>query len=126
VPLFEKVLPRHLDIIYEINRRHLREVDDRWPGDDEKKAELSIIQEGSVKRVRMAHLAVVGSHHVNGVAELHTRLLRAHLFPGFDALWPGKFINVTNGVTPRRWIRGCNPTLAALCDEVAGLVGRSS
>ena len=121
VPLFEKVLPRHLDIIYEINRRHLREVDARWPGDDEKKAELSIIQEGSVKRVRMAHLAVVGSHHVNGVAELHTRLLRAHLFPGFDALWPGKFINVTNGVTPRRWIRGCNPTLAALCDEVAGL-----
>ena len=120
VPLFEKVLPRHLDIIYEINRRHLREVDARWPGDDEKKAELSIIQEGSVKRVRMAHLAVVGSHHVNGVAELHTRLLRAHLFPGFDALWPGKFINVTNGVTPRRWIRGCNPTLAALCDEVAG------
>lgn len=121
VPLFEKVLPRHLDIIYEINRRHLREVDNRWPGDDEKKAELSIIQEGSVKRVRMAHLAVVGSHHVNGVAELHTRLLRAHLFPSFDALWPGKFINVTNGVTPRRWIRGCNPTLAALCDEVAGL-----
>lgn len=121
VPLFEKVLPRHLEIIYEINRRHLREVDARWPGDDEKKAELSIIQEGSVKRVRMAHLAVVGSHHVNGVAELHTRLLRAHLFPGFDALWPGKFINVTNGVTPRRWIRGCNPTLAVLCDEVAGL-----
>ncbi len=120
VPLFEKVLPRHLDIIYEINRRHLREVDNRWPGDDEKKAELSIIQEGSVKRVRMAHLAVVGSHHVNGVAELHTRLLRAHLFPGFDALWPGKFINVTNGVTPRRWIRGCNQPLAALCDEVAG------
>lgn len=120
VPLFEKVLPRHLEIIYEINRRHLREVADRWPGDDEKKAELSIIQEGSVKRVRMAHLAVVGSHHVNGVAELHTRLLRAHLFPGFDALWPGKFINVTNGVTPRRWIRGCNQPLAALCDEVAG------
>ena len=120
VPLFEKVLPRHLEIIYEINRRHLREVDDRWPGDDEKKAELSIIQEGSVKRVRMAHLAVVGSHHVNGVAELHTRLLRAHLFPNFDALWPGKFVNVTNGVTPRRWIRGCNQPLAALCDEVAG------
>jgi starch phosphorylase len=120
VPLFEKVLPRHLEIIYEINRRHLREVDDRWPGDDEKKAELSIIQEGSVKRVRMAHLAVVGSHHVNGVAELHTRLLRAHLFPSFDALWPDKFVNVTNGVTPRRWIRGCNQPLAALCDEVAG------
>jgi len=120
VPLFEKVLPRHLEIIYEINRRHLEEVDRRWPGDDARKTELSIIQEGSPKRVRMAHLAVVGSHHVNGVAELHTRLLRANLFPGFDELWKGKFVNVTNGVTPRRWVRGCNPELSTLCDEVAG------
>lgn len=120
LPLFEKVLPRHLEIIYEINRRHLEEVEKKWPGDDAKKTELSIIQEGGVKRVRMAHLAVVGSHHVNGVAELHTRLLRAHLFPSFDELWPGKFVNVTNGVTPRRWIRGCNPALAALCDATAG------
>jgi starch phosphorylase len=120
VPLFEKVLPRHLEIIYEINRRHLEEVDRRWPGDDARKTELSIIQEGSPKRVRMAHLAVVGSHHVNGVAELHTRLLRANLFPGFDELWKGKFVNVTNGVTPRRWVRGCNPELSSLCDEVAG------
>ncbi len=120
VPLFEKVLPRHLEIIYEINRRHLEEVDRRWPGDDARKAELSIIQEGFPKRVRMAHLAVVGSHHVNGVAELHTRLLRAHLFPGFNELWPRKLVNVTNGVTPRRWVRGCNPDLGALCDEVAG------
>lgn len=120
LPLFEKVLPRHLEIIYEINRRHLEEVEKKWPGDDAKKTELSIIQEGGVKRVRMAHLAVVGSHHVNGVAELHTRLLRAHLFPSFDELWPGKFVNVTNGVTPRRWIRGCNPALAALCDTTAG------
>jgi len=120
VPLFEKVLPRYLEIIYEINRRHLEEVEQRWPGDDARKTELSIIQEGFPKRVRMAHLAVVGSHHVNGVAELHTRLLRAHLFPGFDALWPGKLVNVTNGVTPRRWVRGCNPELGALCDEVAG------
>jgi starch phosphorylase len=120
VPLFEKVLPRHLEIIYEINRRHLEEVDRRWPGDDARKTELSIIQEASPKRVRMAHLAVVGSHHVNGVAELHTRLLRANLFPGFDELWKGKFVNVTNGVTPRRWVRGCNPELSSLCDEVAG------
>ena len=120
VPLFEKVLPRHLEIIYEINRRHLEEVDRRWPGDDARKAELSVIQEGAPKRVRMAHLAVVGSHHVNGVAELHTRLIRSHLFPGFNELWPGKFVNVTNGVTPRRWVRGCNPELGALCDEVAG------
>lgn len=120
VPLFEKVLPRQLEIIYEINRRHLEEVDRKWPGDNARKAELSIIQEGAPKRVRMAHLAVVGSHHVNGVAELHTRLLRAHLFPAFDELWKGKFVNVTNGVTPRRWIRGCNPGLSELCDEVAG------
>ena len=120
VPLFEKVLPRHLEIIYEINRRHLEEVDRRWPGDDARKTELSIIQEGFPKRIRMAHLAVVGSHHVNGVAELHTRLLRANLFPGFDELWKGKFVNVTNGVTPRRWVRGCNPELSTLCDEFAG------
>jgi starch phosphorylase len=121
VPLFEKVLPRHLEIIYEINRRHLEDVERRWPGDDARKTELSIIQEGFPKRIRMAHLAVVGSHHVNGVAELHSRLLRANLFPGFDALWPGKLVNVTNGVTPRRWVRGCNPELGVLCDEVAGL-----
>jgi len=120
VPLFEKVLPRHLEIIYEINRRHLEEVDLHWPGDNAKKKELSIIQEGPVKRVRMAHLAVVGSHHVNGVAELHTRLVKSNLFPGFDEMWPNKFVNVTNGVTPRRWIRGCNPALAALCDGVVG------
>ncbi|GBL43480.1 maltodextrin phosphorylase [Verrucomicrobiota bacterium] len=120
MPLFEKVLPRQLEIIYEINRRHLEEVERFWPGDDARKADLSIIQEGSPKRVRMAHLAVVGSHHVNGVAQLHTRLLRAHLFPGFNELWDGKFVNVTNGVTPRRWIRGCNPELARLCDDVAG------
>jgi starch phosphorylase len=120
VPLFEKVLPRHLEIIYEINRRHLEEVDRQWPGDNAKKKELSIIQEGPVKRVRMAHLAVVGSHHVNGVAELHTRLVKANLFPGFDEMWPNKFVNVTNGVTPRRWIRGCNPALAALCDDTVG------
>ena len=120
VPLFEKVLPRHLEIIYEINRRHLEQVEQRWPGDDDRKTELSIIQEGSPKRIRMAHLAVVGSHHVNGVAELHTRLIRANLFPGFNELWKGKFVNVTNGVTPRRWVRGCNPELGVLCDEVAG------
>ncbi len=120
VPLFEKVLPRHLEIIYEINRRHLEDVEKRWPGDDARKTELSIVQEGFPKRIRMAHLAVVGSHHVNGVAELHTRLIRANLFPGFNELWKGKFVNVTNGVTPRRWVRGCNPELGALCDEVAG------
>ena len=120
VDLFASLLPRHLEIIYEINRRHLEGVEKRWPGDDARKTELSIVQEGFPKRIRMAHLAVVGSHHVNGVAELHTRLIRANLFPGFNELWKGKFVNVTNGVTPRRWVRGCNPELGALCDEVAG------
>jgi len=120
VPLFEKVLPRHLEIIYEVNRRHLEDVAARWPGDEQALSELSVIKEGHPKRVRMAHLAVVGSHKVNGVAELHTRLLRATLFPGFDALWPDKFVNVTNGVTPRRWMRGCNPGLSRLCDEAVG------
>ena len=120
VELMGRVLPRHLQIIYEINRRFLEEVEQRWPGDGERKAELSLIGEGPVRTVRMAHLAIVGSAKVNGVAELHTRLLRAHLLRGFDELTPGKIVNMTNGITPRRWLRACNPGLSALCDEVAG------
>lgn len=120
VPLFEKVLPRHLQIIYEINSRHLVEVDARWPGDATKASELSIIEEGAVKQVRMAHLAVVGSHSVNGVAELHTRLLKENLFYDFNVLWPDRFNNKTNGITPRRWLRLCNPGLSALIDSKIG------
>ena len=120
VELMGRVLPRHLQIIYEINRRFLEEVEQRWPGDGARKAELSLIGEGPVRTVRMAHLAIVGSAKVNGVAELHTRLLRAHLLRGFDELTPGKIVNMTNGITPRRWLRACNPGLSALCDEVAG------
>ncbi len=121
VPLFEKVLPRHLQIIYEINRRFLGEVVElKWPKDNAKKAALSIIEEGQTKMVRMAHLAVVGSHSVNGVAALHTELLKKHLFADFNELFPNRFNNKTNGITPRRWLAGCNPRLASLIDESIG------
>jgi len=114
VPLFERVLPRHLQIIYEINERLMQVVELRWPGDNAKKRICSLIEENGGKSVRMANLAVVGSHAVNGVAELHTALLKRTLFPEFDALYPGKFRNKTNGITPRRWLLKCNPRLASL------------
>ncbi|WP_425602971.1 glycogen/starch/alpha-glucan phosphorylase [Horticoccus luteus] len=114
VPLFERVLPRHLQIIYEINARLMQAIEAKWPGDNEKKRVCSLIEENGQKMVRMANLAVVGSHAVNGVAELHTELLKKHLFPEFDALFPGKFQNKTNGITPRRWLLQSNPRLAAL------------
>lgn len=121
VPLFEKVLPRHLQIIYEINRRFLEEeVERHWPGDDSKKSELSIIEEGNPKMVRMAYLAVIASHAVNGVAALHTQLLKQDLFFDFNELYPNKIRNKTNGITPRRWLKSCNPGLSALIDEVVG------
>ncbi len=121
VPLFKKVLPRHLQIIYEINRRFLEEeVEAKWPGDNRKKGELSIIEEGNPKKIRMAHLSVVGSHSVNGVAALHTKLLKSRLFPDFHELYPGKFNNKTNGITPRRWLKACNPHLSELIDETIG------
>ncbi|HSI61846.1 MAG TPA: glycogen/starch/alpha-glucan phosphorylase [Candidatus Saccharimonadia bacterium] len=121
VGLFEKVLPRHLQIIYTINERFLRdEVARRWPGDVSKLQALSIIDESGGKRVRMAHLSVLGSHHTNGVAALHTRLLRAKLFPEFNELFPGRFLNMTNGITPRRWLMVCNPELTSLITETIG------
>ncbi|GAB59260.1 glycogen/starch/alpha-glucan phosphorylase [Rheinheimera nanhaiensis] len=121
VRLFEKVLPRHLEIIYEINRRFLLEqVDVLWPNDNEKKRKLSIIEEGHEPMVRMGHLSVVGSFRVNGVAEIHSQLVKSDLFPEMVALWPDKFTNVTNGVTPRRWLKACNPKLANLLDKHIG------
>ena len=113
VGLFERVLPRHLQIIYDINSRLMQLVEKQWPGDDEKKRVCSIIEENHGKSVRMANLAVAGSHAVNGVAALHTALLKKDLFPEFDALYPGKFQNKTNGITPRRWLLKSNPRLAA-------------
>lgn len=121
VPLFERVLPRHLQIIFEINRRFLeQEVEAKWPGDGDKKRDLSIIEEGQPKMVRMAYLSVVASHTVNGVAALHTQLLRQHLLHDFDELYPGKFINMTNGITPRRWLLACNPELSGLITSKIG------
>ncbi|HRE84195.1 MAG TPA: glycogen/starch/alpha-glucan phosphorylase [Opitutaceae bacterium] len=120
VPLFGRVLPRHLQIIFEINRRLMIEVEAKWPGDDAKKRECSLIEEGGSKHIRMANLAVVGSHAVNGVAALHTELLKRDLFPQFDNLYPGKFQNKTNGITPRRWLLDCNPRLASLITSKLG------
>jgi starch phosphorylase len=114
VSLFRKVLPRHLQIIFEINKTFLDEVEAKWPGDTDKKRTLSLIEEGHEQMVRMAHLSVVGSHSVNGVAALHTQLLKDQLFPGFNALYPTKFQNKTNGITPRRWLVACNPCLSDL------------
>lgn len=118
VPLFEKVLPRHLQIIFEINNRLMALVEDRWPGDNWMKRDLSLVEEGHPKMIRMAHLAVVGSHMVNGVAAIHSELLKSMLFPSFNALYPGKFTNKTNGITPRRWLLACNPALSKLIDSV--------
>jgi len=120
VGLFQKIVPRHLQIIFEINKRFLEEVEAKWPGDTEIKQHLSLIEEGSVQMVRMAHLAVVGSHSVNGVAALHTELLKKELFPDFDALYPGKINNKTNGITPRRWLLACNPRLSELITSKIG------
>jgi len=120
VPLFQKVLPRHLQLIFEINKRFLEQVEAKWPGDSQKKRLLSIIEEGHVQMVRMAHLSVVGSFSVNGVAALHTQLLKSELFPEFDQLYPGKFNNKTNGITPRRWLLACNPRLSALITKKIG------
>ncbi|MBW2458683.1 MAG: glycogen/starch/alpha-glucan phosphorylase, partial [Deltaproteobacteria bacterium] len=117
--LFERMLPRHLQIIYEINHRFLKQVHVFAPGDDARKQRLSIIQEGRQKQIRMAHLAVVGSHSVNGVAELHTSLVRSHLLRDFAEIWPERFNNKTNGVTPRRWLLQCNRRLArAITDRI--------
>lgn len=121
VDLFDRVLPRHLEIIFEINRRFLEdEVEAKWPGDAAKKVELSLIEEGQPKMVRMAYLSVVGSTKVNGVAALHTELLKKHLFSDFHALYPDKLINMTNGITPRRWLLACNPGLSTLVSEKIG------
>jgi starch phosphorylase len=120
VPLFEKVLPRHLQIIYEINKRFMDKVSATFPGDGDRLRRMSIIEEGDTRLVRMAHLAIVGSHSVNGVAELHSRLITSHLVPDFAQLWPEKFNNKTNGVTPRRWLLSANPGLAALLNKSIG------
>lgn len=120
VRMFRELLPRHLEIIYEINRRHLAEVRLRWPGDVERVRRMSLIEEGPEPMVRMAWLAIVGSFSVNGVAALHSRLLAEGMFRDFHELTPERFNNKTNGVTPRRWLAQANPDLARL---VTGAIG---
>ena len=120
VSLFEKLLPRLLEIIYEINARFLREVSMKWPGDTDRQRRMSIIEEGHVKQVRMAFLAIVGSFSVNGVAALHSKLLVEGLFHDFYELWPQKFNNKTNGVTPRRWVAHANPLMTELISSKIG------
>lgn len=121
VPLFEYVLPRHLQIIYMINDWFLENVvEKKWPGDTAMKATLSIVEESNPKQIRMAYLSVIASHTTNGVAALHTQLLKERLFPEFFELFPDRFQNKTNGITPRRWLKVCNPELSALFDETIG------
>jgi len=120
VSLFERLLPRLLQIIYEINAAFLKQVSEKWPGDTGKQISMSIIEEGDVRYVRMAYLAIVGSFSVNGVAALHSQLLSEGLFKDFYTLWPEKFNNKTNGVTPRRWIAYSNPLMTELITDKIG------
>ncbi|HEX8874293.1 MAG TPA: glycogen/starch/alpha-glucan phosphorylase, partial [Nitrosospira sp.] len=114
VALFESILPRHLQIIYEINRRFLKDVMHRYPGDTGIARRMSIVNEADGRRIRMAHLAIVGSHKVNGVAQIHTELMKQTIFADFDRFFPGKIINITNGITPRRWLDQANRRLTEL------------
>ena len=127
VDMFERILPRHMQIIYEINFLFLKDVMHRYPGDTEMMSRMSIIDESHGKQIRMAHLAIVGSHKVNGVAQIHTDLMRQTIFADFDRFYPGKIVNMTNGITPRRWLNQANPGLAKLismhigCDWIKDL-----
>ena len=120
LPLFGSLLPRHLEIVYEMNRRFLDDVHARFPNDEGRARRMSFIDERGEKAVRMAYVATVGSHTVNGVAALHSRLLRETVLRDFAEMYPERFTNVTNGVTPRRFIALANPRLARLLDEALG------
>ena len=120
VDMIERMLPRHWQIIGEVNRRLMDEVGEKYPGDEQKKQAMSIISSGPEPQVRMAHLAIAGCFSVNGVAELHTRILREIVFPEFNEFFPGKVNNKTNGITPRRWLKKCNPGLSELITKHIG------
>ncbi|MBI5664049.1 MAG: glycogen/starch/alpha-glucan phosphorylase [Nitrospirae bacterium] len=120
VSMFESLLPRHLQIIYEINRRFLEEINWRYPGDFEKRKRMSLIEDGDDKMIRMANLAIVGSHSVNGVSKLHTEILKDRIFKDFYDMFPERFNNKTNGITPRRWLKKANPLLSDLITERIG------
>ena len=125
VKMFERVLPRHLQILYEINHRFLKQVEGRWPGDRARQRRMSLIEEASPQMVRMANLAIVGSHAINGVAQLHSDLVRTQLVPDFNELFPVRFSNKTNGVTQRRWLMQANPELSTWIDEHIGQAWRA-
>src|SRR5271168_4442820 len=120
VAMFERLLPRHLEIIYLINRDFLREVELHHPNDPERQRKVSIIDDQADRRVRMAHLAIIGSHRVNGVAQLHSNLMRKHVFREFAEMYPERFVNVTNGIAARRWLKQSNPGLSALLTQRLG------
>jgi starch phosphorylase len=120
LPMFGALLPRHLEIVFEINKRFLEEVRNRFPGDEDRVRRMSLIDEHGDRRVRMAALSIVASHKVNGVSALHSELMVQTIFADFAALYPDRFTNVTNGVTPRRWLMQANPGLAALIDAQIG------
>ncbi len=120
VSMFERLLPRHLEIIYLINRDFLQEVESRYPKDPQRQRAVSIIDDQADRRVRMAHLAIIGSHRVNGVAQLHSNLMRQHVFREFAEMYPERFINVTNGIAVRRWLKQSNPGLSALLTQHLG------
>jgi len=120
IAFFERLLPRHLQIVYQINRDFLEIVSARYPNDLDRRRRMSLVHEEGDRRVRMAYLSVVGSHRVNGVAKLHSRLMRETIFHDFADLWPERFTNVTNGIAVRRWLKQANPGLAALLTEKLG------
>ena len=113
VALMQRLIPRHVEIIFDINKRFLDEAEKLAPGDRDRLRRISLVHEDGERRFRMAHLAIVGCHRVNGVARLHTELLKSQVFPDLDRLYPGRFVSITNGITPRRWLLACNPLLAA-------------
>ncbi|MBC7983446.1 MAG: glycogen/starch/alpha-glucan phosphorylase [Candidatus Obscuribacterales bacterium] len=121
VHLFERVLPRHLQIVYQINRDFLEQVSTRYPHDHDRRRRMSLIWEDGDRRVRMAYLSVVGSHKINGVAKLHSNLMRETIFADFAHMWPERFTNVTNGIAVRRWLKQANPSLSALFTEHLGV-----
>jgi glycogen phosphorylase len=118
--MFRRLLPRHEEIVCEINARHLHDVATRWPDDSDRLRRMSVFEENGGKRIHMANLAIIGSHAVNGVARLHTDLLKQRVFKDFYELWPEKFVNITNGITQRRWLYQANPSLARLITEAIG------
>ncbi|KAG1936276.1 glycogen phosphorylase, brain form [Pimephales promelas] len=120
VDLFQNLLPRHLEIIYEINRRHLERISELYPGDHDRLGRMSLIEEGGQKKINMAHLCIVGSHAVNGVAQIHSDIIKDTVFKDFYEVDPEKFQNKTNGITPRRWLVMCNPGLAEVIAERIG------